>query len=105
MHEIRAGNVDVVRARQFTEALGAGDIPGNPRLPCRDRSSGQMRSVIERLAAPAGLADCSPPRPGTGWHGRRPVSRGGFRELRDLTGLVPRIGLEATPIDALASLA
>jgi GDP-4-dehydro-6-deoxy-D-mannose reductase len=116
VHEIRAGNVDllrdigdvrdVVRAyRLLLEALAQGRIPDDRRV--YNVASGRavtMRSIIEELGRIAGWPVTITRDPALVRTDDPPVIRGDSSALRKVTGWEPRIPLEQTVADLLASL-
>ena len=106
VHEIRAGNVDVVRAyRLLAEALVEGRVRGGRRV--FNVASGRavtMRAVIDRLAAFADWPVTIVRDPELVRADDPPVIRGDFSALHALTGWEPRIDLDRTLADLLGSL-
>jgi GDP-4-dehydro-6-deoxy-D-mannose reductase len=116
VHEIRAGNVDLLRDigdvrdvvcayRLLLEALAEGRIPGDRRV--YNVASGRsvtMRSIIEQLGRIAGWSVTITRDPALVRTDDPPVIRGDASALRQVTGWEPRIALEQTLADLLASL-
>ena len=97
---------DVVRAyRLLLEALACGRIPADRRI--YNVASGRavtMRSIIEELGRVAGWPVTMIQDPGLVRTDDPPVIRGDSSALREVTGWEPRVALEQTLADLLASL-
>lgn len=116
VHEIRAGSVDLVRDigdvrdvvrayRLLLEALAQGRIPSHRRV--YNVASGRsvtMRAIIEELGRIARWPVTITRDPVLVRTDDPPVIRGDASALREVTGWEPRIALEQTLADLLASL-